>query len=71
MAVTHSFGCPLNGELDRAAEALACVCIRIHGDSFLLLALIREIDGSHRGAIHVQLEDIGSSVMPAHIELPT
>lgn len=37
----------------------------------LLTALIREIDWPHRGAIHVQFEDIGASVMPARIELPT
>ena len=37
---------------------------------FLLTALIREIDGPHCGAIHVQFEDIGSGVVPAHIELP-
>ena len=71
MAVTHSFGRPHNGEPDRTAEALACVCIRGESISFLLMALIREIDWPHRGAIHVQFEDIGSSVMPAHIELPT
>ena len=34
------------------------------------MALIREIDRPHRGAIHLQFEDIGSSVMPARIELP-
>ena len=38
--------------------------------SYLSMALIREIDWPHRGAIHVQFEDIGSRVMPAHIELP-
>ena len=38
--------------------------------SYLSMALIREIDWPHLGAIHVQFEDIGSGVMPAHIELP-
>ena len=38
--------------------------------SFLSMALIREIDRPHRGAIHLQFEDIGSRVMPARIELP-
>jgi len=39
--------------------------------SILSTALIREINWPHRGAIHMQFEDIGASVMPARIELPT
>lgn len=72
MAVTHAFGCAHNGELDRTAEALACVCIRIHGYfPYLLVALIREINWPHRVAIDLQLEDVWAGVMAARIELPT
>lgn len=40
-------------------------------NSFLATVLIREIDWPHHGAIDVQFENIGASVMPGCIELPT